>query len=444
MMIQSQAVALVPELQEQETQAAPILPELHEQQTISKPTASPASYSVAIGYLRAFVTVLVLAYHSVLAYYPLMPAPALSVTAVPWLWQAFPVLDAQRWAGFAMFAAFNDKFFMSLMFFLSGLFVWPSLQRKGAAGFLRDRLFRLGLPFLVVAAFIAPVAYYPAFLQAGMQAHFWHRWLSLGNWPTGPGWFLWLLLAFDCVAAALFVMTPRLGEALGRFLTGAFRRPFIFFLLLAAISSLVYIPMVRVFTTLHWTTFGPFAFQTSRILHYFAYFLIAVGIGASGIESGLLASEGRLAVRWPFWAVAALGIFCVASFTEILALVEGGLIPNKELDAIVASTAKSWPHLWQTIGSFGFAFSCAASCFAFLALFVRFSKRANRIGNSFHDNAYGMYAIHYAIAIWIQYALLKPQLSAQSKGFIVILCTIGFSWAAIAVLRRIPLVARVI
>ena len=37
---------------------------------------------------------------------------------------------------------------MSLMFFLSGLFVWPSLQRKSSVTFLSDRLLRLGLPMI--------------------------------------------------------------------------------------------------------------------------------------------------------------------------------------------------------------------------------------------------------------------------------------------------------
>src|SRR5215467_13007348 len=44
---------------------------------------------------------------------------------------------------------FNDTFFMALMFLLSGLFVWPSLERKGSARFLRDRTLRLGVPFAV-------------------------------------------------------------------------------------------------------------------------------------------------------------------------------------------------------------------------------------------------------------------------------------------------------
>ena len=52
------------------------------------------------------------------------------------------------WAGLGLFTGFNDDFFMSLMFFISGLFVWSSLQRKGSASFVRDRLRRLGIPFL--------------------------------------------------------------------------------------------------------------------------------------------------------------------------------------------------------------------------------------------------------------------------------------------------------
>ncbi|HEV3499419.1 MAG TPA: hypothetical protein VGZ92_03795 [Bradyrhizobium sp.] len=53
---------------------------------------------------------------------------------------------------------FNDSFFMAAMFFLSGLFVWPSLKRKGIGWFLRDRFWRLGLPFIVCAVILMPPA----------------------------------------------------------------------------------------------------------------------------------------------------------------------------------------------------------------------------------------------------------------------------------------------
>ena len=62
------------------------------------------------------------------------------------------------------FTGFNDVFFMSLMFFLSGLFVCTASSARESATFLRDRLLRLGLPFVVAAAVVAPLAYYPTYL----------------------------------------------------------------------------------------------------------------------------------------------------------------------------------------------------------------------------------------------------------------------------------------
>jgi hypothetical protein len=77
---------------------------------VSKPASS---CNLPIGYLRAFVTVLVLAHHAVLAFHAF--APPVPASQPRW-WQAFPVVDSQRWSGFALFVGFNDVFFMSLMF----------------------------------------------------------------------------------------------------------------------------------------------------------------------------------------------------------------------------------------------------------------------------------------------------------------------------------------
>ena len=37
--------------------------------------------------------------------------------------ERFPIVDTQRWLGFDIFCGFQDVYLMSLMFFLSGLFV---------------------------------------------------------------------------------------------------------------------------------------------------------------------------------------------------------------------------------------------------------------------------------------------------------------------------------
>src|SRR5262249_17665344 len=109
---------------------------------------------VAIDYLRAFVVMLVVFHHSILAY---------AYMANHAFWPAFPITDSQRWLGFDLVPGVNDLYFMSLLFLVSGVLVWPSIQRKGAATFVRDRGIRLGIPFLVVAI-LMPLAYYPSYL----------------------------------------------------------------------------------------------------------------------------------------------------------------------------------------------------------------------------------------------------------------------------------------
>ena len=122
-------------------------------------THAPAgSYNLDVGYLRAFITLLVLAHHAVLAYHPFPPERTATLVLQPRWWEAFPVVDPHKWTGWSFFNGFNDVFFMSLMFFLSGLFVQHGIERKGVGVFLRDRLLRLGVPFLVAAAVIAPLA----------------------------------------------------------------------------------------------------------------------------------------------------------------------------------------------------------------------------------------------------------------------------------------------
>ncbi len=276
----------------------------------AKDSPTPASAArpgrnFALGYLRGFLVVLVMAHHSVLAYLGL-PLPALtSLRVLPPLWRAFPVVDHQHWAGFSVFTGFNDDFFMSLMFFVSGLFVWSSLRRKGGGTFARDRMLRLGVPFVVAAAIVAPIAYYPSYLMTGAHGltGYLRDWVSFGDWPTGPAWFIWLLLAFDIFAAALFAMIPNFGEAIGRLAANGRLHPVRLFLLLIAMSAGLFIPMLYAYGPMYWTSIGPFQFQTSRVFHYAIYFFAGIGVGAWGIERGLLAPDGFLARHWGRWVI---------------------------------------------------------------------------------------------------------------------------------------------
>jgi peptidoglycan/LPS O-acetylase OafA/YrhL len=391
---------------------------------------SQSTYNYSLGYLRAFIVVLVVAHHAALAYHPFAPPPPASLITQPRFWQAFPVVDPARGSWAALFTGFNDTFFMSLMFLLSGLFVWSGLKRKGAAAFLRGRLLRLGLPFIVAAGLLAPLAYYPTYLQIPSHSGFdgfVHQWLSLGAWPAGPAWFIWVLLVFDCIAALLFAVAPTWAETVGRFLAGPQDRPARLFTLLLVGSALVYVPLALVFTGLHWTSFGPFTFQTSRILHYLLYFLVGVGIGAWGVDHGPLMSHGKLARRWLLWAVSSVVVFLAASAV-----------------AIAFFTAHLQSKAWEVSADLMFTATCAASCFALLALFLRFAQSRSRLFDSVSRNSYGIYLVHYAFVSWLQLAMAGISMPAALKFAIVVSGALAASWFATIAVRRIPGIARIV
>jgi peptidoglycan/LPS O-acetylase OafA/YrhL len=378
--------------------------------------------------LRAFLTVLVVAHHAFLAYNVIVPKPAASLTAQPRWWGAFPVVDAHRSMLLSLVTGFNDVFFMSLMFLISGLFVWRSLERKGARVYLADRARRLGIPFIAAVVVLAPLAYYPAYLQTGAAGGirgFMHQWLSLGNLPAGPAWFIWVLLAFDCVATVLFAYLPKWHTGcLGPWISA---RPALMWAWVASISATVYIPLALKFNPFMWASFGPFTFQTSRILHYLVYFLIGVALGAQGIDRALWNQRGKLARRWPLWLAGALMAFAV-----------------NMVIAIVASRPGRYTTFVTIISSFAFVVNCAASSFALIAIFARYAQTRLRALDSLSTNAYGIYLLHYVFVNWLQYAILPVNTPAALKGLVVLAFALVLSWASTAALRRIPVLRRTI
>jgi peptidoglycan/LPS O-acetylase OafA/YrhL len=383
-------------------------------------------HNVAIDYLRAFVVVLVLVHHSVIAY-----SPYARFDPVHYLWGA-PIVDTAHWRGFDLLVLFDDNFFMSLMFFLSGLFVWPALARKGCGAFLRDRILRLALPFAIMVTVLMPVAYYPAFRMTGADPGFlafWRQCISVADWPAGPAWFIWLLFAFDCIAAGLYKVAPGAGAIFGRLASRSFSRPLMFFVLLVALSAPGYLVMLSAFGPTRWLALGPFSLQASRLLLYFTYFVAGIAVGAVSVDQDLLAKGGRLARRWLVWLFAALAFFCLVVVLEVAH--SKGLIGSS-------------PFAWQTFYGFAFVLSCATTTFAFLAFFLRFASEPVRAFDALRDNSYGMYLIHYIFVIWLQYELLAAPLHPVAKAAIVITGTLTLSFAIVAAFRGIPAVARIV
>jgi hypothetical protein len=125
--------------------------------------------SLALSNIRGFLILLVIAFHSFLAYLGSTPASPAQFNSPPYAWVAYPIVDSARWFGFDLFCAFLYVFMMQFMFFLSGLFVWPSLQSKGAKIFVQSRSVRLGVPFVLGICLLMPAAHYPVYLVTALD-----------------------------------------------------------------------------------------------------------------------------------------------------------------------------------------------------------------------------------------------------------------------------------
>jgi surface polysaccharide O-acyltransferase-like enzyme len=383
-------------------------------QTRAAPRAT--TRNAALDRARTFLTLVVVFHHAVIPY------------------TYFGHTDPKSWIGFDAVVLATDSFFMAMFFFLSGLFVWPSLAHKSPLVFLRDRLLRLGLPFAIAAFTLIPIAYYAIALRhqpAIGFLEFWWKTVTAGPWPSGPLWFIWLLLVFDLTASVLYRLSPRLLDPINRMSLRGYERPVDFFLFLAGVTAAVYVPARLYYGPIYWFEFGPFDVQASRVLLYAAYFFIGAGVGAANFDRGVLSADGRLAKSGWEWVIATFVPYCLL---WVLIYIKREILGNPP----------ALPGWYEAIYGVLFVTFSAAILFAILAFFLRFKRAGWSILDPMQADAYGIFLVHYPIVLWLQYWLFDFDLPAIVKALLAFVLTVALSWAVTAALRKIPGVTRVL
>lgn len=316
---------------------------------------------------RTFLTLLVLLHHAVIPY------------------THFGHTDPKSWIGFDMIVLATDSFFMAMFFFLSGLFVWTGIGRKGPLSYLSDRLLRLDLPFVICAFTVIPLAYYAISLRQHPEvsfATFWWKTITAGPWPSGPIWFLWVLFTFDLIASFLHWLSPTLLDPINRLSLRARERPAEFFLIMIAVTVVVYVPGRIYWEAGSWFEWGPFSVQHGRFFLYATYFFFGAGIGLAKLDRGLLSADGRLAKSSWGWLIAALAPYCLM---WLLIYIKRGILGNPE----------PLPNWYE--GAYGVCFAAfsVAIMFVILAYFLRWKHSGQSILDSMQPDAFGIFLVHY-------------------------------------------------
>jgi glucan biosynthesis protein C len=112
-------------------------------------SARPPARLFHLDNLRLYLTILVILHHTAIAY------GAVGDWSI-----VDPAVDDISPVFLTFFTAVNQSYFMSAFFLLAGYFTPRSLDRKGRASFIKDRLIRLGIPLLLFTTIILNINEY--------------------------------------------------------------------------------------------------------------------------------------------------------------------------------------------------------------------------------------------------------------------------------------------
>lgn len=375
-----------------------------------------ASRSAWIDNVRTFVVFLVVNMHACVTYSHVgswyinePPEPDLP-TKIPFLY----------WQGHL------QAFFMGLLFFLGGVFAHGACMRRGPAGFVRERLFRLGLPALLYMVVIQPFMVYvllrkPDWRPSGelYLEYLTSKRVLSGN---GPLWFAIALLIFCAVLAGWRSLVPptaspenkpapRAGAVIG------------FGVLLVVTTFLI-----RLVQPLD-TNF--FNMQLCFFPQYIAVFSVGVLAGKHGWLESLASS--RLAATAGLLAL----ILGPLMLTAVIFL--GGL--PKTGDFMPFKGGWHWQALglaaWEQLSGLGLGLGV-------LALFRWKITFDGPVARWFSNHSFGVYVLHAAVLVALT-PLLRP-IPGGPVAKMLMLTAIGLvlSHAAAAIAKFIPGLKRIL
>jgi surface polysaccharide O-acyltransferase-like enzyme len=329
------------------------------------------------------------------------------------------VVDPDQDVAWTMLVLLVDVPNMQALFFVAGFLALPSLIRRGPGGFVREKLVRLGLPWVFGVVFLAPMITYLTFVSRGTQGPYLEFWAGdfWGPWfQQAVYWFLGVLLVLFLLLAWTWAASERLQASRVRVARPP-GRLFVAFVLLTAAGSALLSPAHAIDD---WRPLGWFlVVQPARIAFYVGFF--ALGVYAE--RRGWFVGAGWRPEIGPWvWAAVIAGI------------------------TYLAFRMNGYPAtiLERSISSLLFAAFCLAGVMAGLAVFQRWGNGAGRAWRLLADNSFGIYYLHPLVLYPLALALVGVALPSFLKVAILVVVTVAVSLAFTAlVLRRVPGLRRI-
>jgi peptidoglycan/LPS O-acetylase OafA/YrhL len=346
---------------------------------------APTSRIYFLDNLRALLAILVVLHHSA---QPYGPGGGWWIVSDP-----YNIID---YVVLGVFMAVNASFFMGLFFMVSAYFVPSSLERKGAAKFMKDRLVKLGVPILIFMIGVFPIMGY---LLQGQPS------ITLGHL-----WFLAMLLIFSTVYAAYWLVKKPSSKVKKAFPGNATIAAFAVVMALLTFFVGIWSPENN------WVPLG--LFEPYHLTQYAMLFAAGIIAYREGWIDAIPEATAKLWSR-------------VAILMVILLIFVGGLTNSTEFSGGL--------RLGSLLGTTWEAFMCVSMCIALLALFKNRFNTQGPIAKALANNSFTVYLIHIPIIVFLQYMLIGVAIDPLIKFAIVGAIGVPAAFAiSHYVIRRLP------
>ncbi len=366
--------------------------------------------------------------------------------------------DENRTVIFDALYLHDQAIIMPMLFFIFGMFVIPSLQRRGLSGYLKERFFRLGIIYVIGVIFFVPLLSYPRYeYNEDPGISFWEFWRYVffqEKLQAGPMWVIHAILAFTLLVLAIYYLLPSLYRGISRFFNWCVNNHLWGFLTFGLFSSTVLFISDILWGAPWWFNFGGiFSLQSSRMILITTYFLA----GSVLMNSGVLSNNEfmtKFADQWTKF----LAIYLVLAVGFMLYTPsDHNFVYNEEVRRFAmqnggwfAAESGMWPVFQQfappiLLRTFLHGFMCLSQVILLLAIFKKFFDQPTPMWTSLARNAFGIFLIHDPIVVWLQYYMNNQPLPIAVKFLVCVVVGISLAWLISAkIILKIPFIERIL
>ncbi len=354
----------------------------------------------ALDNLRVFIIFLVVVLHASLSY----------MQHAPEWWY---VLDPQKSLLFTYLVLLIDVPIMLIMFFLAGYFTYPSLAKRGAGAFLKDKLVRIGVPWVFGVLVLTPPTAYLIYYSRHIPMPLWTFWRT-DFWgkafQQSVYWYLGVLLLFFTLTALAYAVNRRFASWKPAVISPTWRFFSLFVLGMSATSMLIGLA----YSLDTWSHIYVLSYQPARLPLYIGYFTL----GIFAHQRGWFTEQGYSPALTPWLP---------------LCLISGLLY----LGWRITPSAQNVINTAITFLLFN-AF-CFSSLMAGIALFRTHVTHEASFWRNQSRNSYGVYYLHPLILYPLALVFVPFPVSIYVKAIAITLIAYLASWGmSAAVLTRMP------